>query len=61
MHRLPGFAPQWTLERGVDEVAGWLKAEGLKDEAFDSRLFIRLKQLQFEVEQGVLDDQLRRT
>lgn len=57
---LPGFAPQWTLERGVDEVAGWLKANGLNDRAFDSRLFIRLKQLQHEVEQGLLDADLRR-
>lgn len=57
---LPGFQPQWTLERGVDEVAGWLKANGLKGHAFDSRLFIRLKQLKYEVEQGVLDGDLRR-
>lgn len=57
---LPGFAPQWTLERGVAEVADWLKAEGLKGEAFDSRLFIRLKQLQYEMAEGRLDGQLRR-
>jgi nucleoside-diphosphate-sugar epimerase len=57
---LPGFAPRWTLERGVAEVAGWLKAEGLKDQAFDSRLFIRLKQLKHEIERGVLDSTLRR-
>jgi hypothetical protein len=41
-------------------VASWLKANGLKDQAFDSRLFIRLKQLKHEVEQGRLDDELRR-
>lgn len=58
--RLPGFTPQWTLERGVDEAARWVKANGLKDHAFDSRLFIRLKQLKHEVEQGVLDQDLRR-
>ncbi|HVY33657.1 MAG TPA: NAD(P)-dependent oxidoreductase [Caulobacteraceae bacterium] len=57
---LPGFAPQWTLERGVAEVADWLKAEGLKGEAFDSRLFIRLKQLQYEMAAGRLDARLRR-
>jgi nucleoside-diphosphate-sugar epimerase len=60
LNGLPGFAPRWTLERGVDEVASWLKANGLKDHAFDSRLFIRLKQLKHEVEQGVLDGNLRR-
>jgi nucleoside-diphosphate-sugar epimerase len=57
---LPGFAPQWTLERGVDEVAGWLKADGLGAEAFDSRMFIRLKQLKHEVDRGALDGELRR-
>jgi nucleoside-diphosphate-sugar epimerase len=57
---LPGFAPTWTLERGVAEVAAWLKAEGLKDEAFDSRLFVRLKQLRFEIGRGALDGELRR-
>jgi nucleoside-diphosphate-sugar epimerase len=60
LNGLPGFAPQWTLERGVAEVAGWLKAEGLKGQAFDSRLFIRLKQLQYKMDTGALDQRLRR-
>jgi nucleoside-diphosphate-sugar epimerase len=57
---LPGFAPQWTLERGVDEVARWLKAGALKDADFDTRLFIRLKQLRHGMAEGVLDGDLRR-
>ena len=57
---LPGFAPQWTLERGVDEVARWLKTGGLGDADFDSRLFIRLKQLRRGMAEGVLDAELRR-
>jgi nucleoside-diphosphate-sugar epimerase len=61
LNGLPGFVPQWTLERGVAEVAGWLKAEGLKGHAFDSRLFIRLKQLQHAMDTGALDSRLRRT
>jgi nucleoside-diphosphate-sugar epimerase len=60
LERLPGFAPAWTLERGVEELASWLRARGLGDQAFDSRLFIRLKQLRHQVEQGVLDADLRR-
>jgi nucleoside-diphosphate-sugar epimerase len=59
--QLPDFNPQWTLERGVGEVAGWLQAAGLKDQAFDTRLFIRLKQLQHGMETGQLDSRLRRT
>jgi nucleoside-diphosphate-sugar epimerase len=57
---LPGFAPQWTLERGVEEAAGWLRDGGLRDNAFDSRLFVRLKQLRYEMDQGRLDVELRR-
>jgi nucleoside-diphosphate-sugar epimerase len=60
LRELPGFAPQWTLERGVDEAARWLKDNGLKDADFDSRLFIRLKQLRHEMAEGRLDGDLRR-
>jgi nucleoside-diphosphate-sugar epimerase len=60
LRELPGFAPQWTLERGVDEAARWLKDGGLWDAAFDSRLFIRLKQLRYEMDLGQLDGDLRR-
>jgi nucleoside-diphosphate-sugar epimerase len=56
---LPGFAPRWTLERGVDEAARWLNDNGLKDAGFDTRLFIRLKQLRHELEAGRLDADLR--
>jgi nucleoside-diphosphate-sugar epimerase len=56
---LPGFAPKWTLETGVEEVARWLRDGGLGGDAFDSRRFVRLAQLQHEVERGRLDDRLR--
>jgi nucleoside-diphosphate-sugar epimerase len=58
--RLPGFKPQWTLEDGVNEIAGWLGNNGLQDESFDTRLFIRLKQLKYGLETGALDQDLRR-
>lgn len=57
--KLPGFSPRWTLENGVDEVARFLHDNGLKDADFDTRLFIRLKQLQYGLETGALDDSLR--
>jgi nucleoside-diphosphate-sugar epimerase len=59
LNGLPGFAPTWTLEMGVEEVARYLRENGLKDHAFDSRLFIRLKQLQHGMETGALDKNLR--
>jgi hypothetical protein len=43
---LPGFAPQWTLERGVEELARWFHDEGVCDGDFQSRVYIRLKRLQ---------------
>jgi nucleoside-diphosphate-sugar epimerase len=60
-NRLPGFAPEWTLERGVDEIARFLRDNGLRDQAFDSRLFIRLKQLQHAMAIGEVDESLRVT
>ena len=58
---LPGFTPTWTLEKGVDEIARFLKDNGLNDGTFDNRLFIRLKQLKYGVDTGALDASLRRT
>lgn len=58
---LPGFAPQWTLEKGVEEIARFLKDNGLADGGFDDRLFIRLKQLKYGLDSGALDASLRRT
>lgn len=57
---LPGFVPQWTLEKGVEEVARWLRDGGLDGAGFDTRRFVRLAQLQHEVAQGRLDNRLRR-
>jgi nucleoside-diphosphate-sugar epimerase len=57
---LPGFKPRWTLEDGVEEVGRWLRNGGLDGSEFDSRRFIRLKQLKALREAGVLDDRLRR-
>jgi nucleoside-diphosphate-sugar epimerase len=60
LNSLPGFAPRWTLETGVDEVARWLSDGGLDGVAFDSRRFVRLAQLQHLRAEGMLDAQLRR-
>ena len=58
---LPGFTPRWTLEAGVEEVARWLRDGGLKGEAFDGPRFVRLAQLRRLKDQGVIDDDLRRS
>lgn len=59
LNRLPDFQPVWTLEAGVDEIARFLRSGGLAGQAFDSRWFIRLKQLQYAMETGELDGNLR--
>jgi nucleoside-diphosphate-sugar epimerase len=56
---LPGFSPEWTLAKGVDEIARFLREGRLGDAGFDSRLFIRLKQLRHLVDTGVVDSELR--
>jgi nucleoside-diphosphate-sugar epimerase len=57
--RLPGFAPAWTLERGVEEVARWLRDGGLGGRDFQSPTFIRLAQLKHGLAEGWLDADLR--
>ncbi len=57
--QLPGFAPEWTLERGVAQIAAWLRAGGLGGSDFDTRAFVRLKQLTHAMESGALDRDLR--
>jgi nucleoside-diphosphate-sugar epimerase len=57
---LPGFAPRWTLEAGVDEVARWLRDGGLGADPFDGPRFVRLAQLKRLREEGVIDAELRR-
>lgn len=57
--RLPGFRPQWTLERGCAEVDRWIVEEGLREDETQSRFFIRLKQLQHLAAAGRVDADLR--
>lgn len=58
--KLPGFQPVWTLEKGCDELVDWFAAHSsLTLEASQERNFVRLKQLQYLMESGSVDDQLR--
>jgi len=57
--KLPGFDPYWTLERGCEELRSWLAAGSLAGRDFQSRLFVRLKQLQHRMEKGELDADLQ--
>jgi nucleoside-diphosphate-sugar epimerase len=59
--RLPQFRPRWSLGDGCEEIAKWLQTGALSDNTFESRLFIRLKQLQYCIETKVIDQDLRLT
>lgn len=56
--RLPGFDPQWTLQRGIDEVATWCEAQGVGHDAINARIFIRLRQIRHLIETGQCNDEL---
>ncbi|MEQ9334868.1 NAD(P)-dependent oxidoreductase [Thalassobaculum sp.] len=57
--RLPGFQAEWTLERGCVEIADWMRAGHLRERDFQSRFFVRLKQLQHLMSERLVDDEIR--
>lgn len=59
LRTLPTFEPRWTLEMGLEEVARFLRDDGLEGRAFDSSGYIRLKHLRAEIERRRLDRDLR--
>lgn len=61
LNRLPGFIPNWTLDRGVTEVDRWLKSGALGGMRFDSTAFIRLTKLKQLQAEGMLNKELRYT
>ncbi|NQW10196.1 MAG: NAD(P)-dependent oxidoreductase [Alphaproteobacteria bacterium] len=57
--RLPGFEAEWSLERGCEEIVGWLRAGYLQNRDFQSRFYVRLLQLQHLMAERLVDDQIR--
>lgn len=58
-NHLPGFKPQWTLERGVDELAHWLDPRPKAADTLFSSLYIRLKRIKDLRAEGKIDDAFR--
>lgn len=56
---LPGFEAQWPLQRGCREIVDWLQAGHLREHDFQSRFFIRLKQLQHLMAERLVDEEIR--
>jgi nucleoside-diphosphate-sugar epimerase len=58
---LPKFRPQWTVRRGVAQLLDAFREYELTDEMFRGRLFTRLKQLSYLMEEKRIDRDLRWT
>ncbi len=55
---LPNFKPKWTLKKGIEEVYEAYKKYGMNEDKFTGRYFIRLKQLQYHIENKHIDNKL---
>jgi nucleoside-diphosphate-sugar epimerase len=59
LSELPGFVPSWTIAAGCEEIDRWLVDGKLDVERFQSRYYVRLKQLVHLRSIGSLDATLR--
>ena len=58
---LPGFQPQWTVRRGMEQLREAFRAEGLTRERFLGDRFFRIKHIRALQSAGRLDASLRWT
>lgn len=56
---LPGFNPAWNARRGAQELYEAVKQAELTLDQFQGRKFIRLAQLKYLLDEGLLDSTLR--
>jgi nucleoside-diphosphate-sugar epimerase len=56
---LPAFKPQWTVAKGIQELAADMGSFGLSAEDFDGPRFVRLARISELLANGFLDDELR--
>jgi nucleoside-diphosphate-sugar epimerase len=55
---LPGFVPQWTVREGIEHLYTVLKHLSVTQQAFESRLYTRLKQLRHLMDERLVDESL---
>ena len=58
-NQLPGFSPEWTVERGAHEAYAAFRRAAFDQTQFEGRKYIRLKQLTYLRDQGQLTGELR--
>ena len=56
---LPAFQPQWTVPKGIEELAADMEQYGLRVEDFEGPRFVRLERINALKAEGRLDDGLR--
>jgi nucleoside-diphosphate-sugar epimerase len=56
---LPGFAPQWTVQRGIEELLAAYDEHGLTIDDFLSSRFQRIMRIRELLDAGELDEDLR--
>lgn len=53
--RLPGFTPRWTVRKGAEQLLGVFERVSMPLELFESRAHTRLRQIQYLLETGQID------
>jgi hypothetical protein len=56
---LPGFEPQWTVQRGIEELLAAYDEHGLTIDDFLSSRFQRIMRIRELLDAGELDEDLR--
>ena len=56
---LPGFEPQWTVRRGIEQLWAAYTDGGMTSELFEGPSYFRLRTIQRLLSAGALDDKLR--
>jgi nucleoside-diphosphate-sugar epimerase len=56
---LPGYHPEWTVERGVRELRDAFAARSVDADEFLSQRYFRIRRIRSLLEDELLDDQLR--
>jgi nucleoside-diphosphate-sugar epimerase len=57
--KLPGYAPRWTLKKGIEEIYAAYTRHGLTSEEWTGPRYYRLRTIKGLQERGVLDGDLR--
>lgn len=57
--QLPGYNPQWTVRRGIEELYAAYSGGGMTAELFNGPKYFRLRTIKALLESGELDDSLR--